>query len=195
MQLVSHARGARPPNLTARGARRHILVLITLLLAKLSHSFVRETALGGLHRLYRLGAAPRATSPICVGPAMFSNLGPGTSFPLKIHPSDLTASFCLDMAGLRTMFALLMLCCSAMAFQAAPLRSSAPASRAAASSISVRCYPTSCQTLPPQPDHRPQACGPPSLPGEGRLHRRQLIMPACLPLPSVRVVIVGRGRE
>ena len=53
------ARRARPPNLTVRGARRHILVLITLLLAKLSHSFVRETALGRLHRLYRLGAAPR----------------------------------------------------------------------------------------------------------------------------------------
>ena len=53
------ARRARPPNLTVRGARRHILVLITLLLAKPSHSFVRETALGGLHRLYRLGAAPR----------------------------------------------------------------------------------------------------------------------------------------
>ena len=49
------ARGARPPNVTARGARPpQILVLLTLLLAKLSHSFVRETALGGLHRLYRL---------------------------------------------------------------------------------------------------------------------------------------------
>ena len=41
------------------------------------------------------------------------------------------------MAALRTLVAMLMLCCSAMAFQAAPLRSSAP-SRAAASSISMK---------------------------------------------------------
>ena len=40
-------RAERAREMTARGARRHILVLITLLLAKLSHSFVRETALGG----------------------------------------------------------------------------------------------------------------------------------------------------
>ena len=34
---------------------------------------------------------------------------------------------------------MLMLCCSAVAFQAAPLRSSVSTSRAASSSISVRC--------------------------------------------------------
>ena len=57
------------------------------------------------------------------------------------------------MAALRTLVAMLMLCCSAMAFQAAPLRSSAP-SRAAASSISVRHYPSIAPVLSPQPDHR-----------------------------------------
>ena len=52
------ARSAPAKSDCARSAPPY-LVLITLLLAKLSHSFVRETALGGLHRLYRLGAAPR----------------------------------------------------------------------------------------------------------------------------------------
>ena len=75
------------------------------------------------------------------------------------------------MAALRTLVAMLMLCCSAMAFQAAPLRSSAP-SRAAASSISVRHYPSMRQRCRRSQTTDMQACGPPSLPGAGRLHRR-----------------------
>merc|ERR1712106_523515 len=42
------------------------------------------------------------------------------------------------MAALRTIVAMLMLCCSAVAFQAAPLRSSVSTSRAASSSISMK---------------------------------------------------------
>merc|ERR1740130_898842 len=42
------------------------------------------------------------------------------------------------MASLRTIVAMLMLCCSAVAFQAAPLRSSVSTSRAASSSISMK---------------------------------------------------------
>ena len=82
-------------------------------------------------------------------------------------------SFFLEeaMAALRTLVAMLMLCCSAMAFQAAPLRSSAP-SRAAASSISVRHYPSMRQRCRRSQTTDMQACGPPSLPGAGRLHRR-----------------------
>ena len=75
------------------------------------------------------------------------------------------------MAALRTLVAMLMLCCSAMAFHAAPLRSSAP-SRAAASSISVRHYPSMRQRCRRSQTTDMQACGPPSLPGAGRLHRR-----------------------
>ena len=96
------------------------------------------------------------------------------------------------MAALRTLVAMLMLCCSAMAFQAAPLRSSAP-SRAAASSISVRHYPSMRQRCHKA---RPQTCRP-----AGRLACLEpagctdvrLIMPTCLPLLSVRAVVLDGG--
>jgi len=90
-----------------------------------------------------------------------------------LQPDLKPGSFFLEeaMAALRTLVAMLMLCCSAMAFQAAPLRSSAP-SRAAASSISVRHYPSMRQRCRRSQTTDMQACGPPSLPGAGRLHRR-----------------------
>ena len=96
------------------------------------------------------------------------------------------------MVALRTLVAMLMLCCSAMAFQAAPLRSSAP-SRAAASSISVRHYPACTSAVAAA---RPQTCRP-----VGRLACLEpagctdvrLIMPTCLPLLSVRAVVLDGG--
>ena len=100
------------------------------------------------------------------------------------------------MAALRTLVAMLMLCCSAMAFQAAPLRSSAP-SRAAASSISVRHYPSMHQRWRCSQPTDMQASGPASLPAAGRLQAGctdvRLIMPTCLPLLSVRAVVLGWG--
>ena len=54
---------------------------------------------------------------------------------------DFQSSF-FAMAACRTvLMAMLVFCSSVLAFQAAPLRSSAPARPAAASSISVRCCP------------------------------------------------------
>ena len=96
------------------------------------------------------------------------------------------------MAALRTLVAMLMLCCSAMAFQAAPLRSSAP-SRAAASSISVRHYPTMRQRCRHSQTTDMQACGLPACLEPAGCTDVRLIMPTCLPLLSVRAMVLDGG--